>query len=400
MIRLTVIEKYVKSSTKPTITIADVTLSFEESYQWIFSGLIVKIWQCNLDPIGIIVQSESLPNQTEQLVENPEIVIHNSSFGSLDLNPGTKAQITECYIDAQLEPRPTLITANNSDVLIQNCHFGNFINENGSTVLYGHYYSHVIIVKSVFIQHNTSKGVLFLENNCNMFINNSTLSHNLASSSGFSAISLLDGIHAVMINTVFSNNSAVSGGALIAKFQCKIALTNCTFFSNKAINGSGKSSSISKNSNLQRSVGSPEQNTTGTVTPVSHTSFNQASPADTSFNLTSSDDRKPKAIAAQLLVRNPIFEKHLAQQEDALVGTYPGCGGAVYVAKQSEIRITNCTFEDNSAQSWGGAISADSNVKLKGRTNNLCRSQGSGRGRCYCCRPKSNTVFRTNNLCR
>ena len=182
-----------------------------------------------MDPIGIVVQTESQSNQTEHLVENPEIVIHNSSFGSLDLNAGSKAQITDCYIDAQFKSRPTLITANNSDVSIQNCHFGNFINENGSTVLYGHYYSHVIIEKSGFIQHNSSKGVLFLHNNCYMFINNSTHSHNMASSPGYSAILLLVGVHAVMINTVFTNNSAVSGGALIAIFQCKIALTNCTF---------------------------------------------------------------------------------------------------------------------------------------------------------------------------
>ena len=362
MIRSTVIEKYVKSSTKPTITVADVALSFDERYQWIFSGLIIQIWQCNLDPVDIIVQSESHPNHTEQMVENPEIIIHNSSFGSLDLNPGSKAQITDCYIDAQFKPRPTLISANNSDVTIHNCHFGNFINENGSTILYGHYYSHITIENSVFIQHNSSKGVLLLANNCYMFINNSTHSHNIASSPGYSAISLRDGIHAVLINTVFTNNSAMSGGALIAIFQCKIALTNCTFSSNKAI--TGKNRNISKNSNLQRSVGNPERNTTGTVTPVSHTSFNQASPADTSFNLTSSDDKKPKPIAAQLLVRIPILGKNLVQQEDALVSTFPGYGGAVYVETQSQLLVTNCTFEDNSALQAAGAISADSNVML------------------------------------
>ena len=341
----------------------DTTLSFKETLKWIFSGLNVNIWQCNLDPIGIIVQSESRPNQTKQLVENPEIVIHNSSFGSLDLNPGSKAQIIDCYIDAQFKPRPTLIIANNSDLSIQNCHFGNFINENGSTVLYGHYYSHIIIEKSVFIQHNSSKGVLFLQNNCYMFINNSTHSHNVASSPGYSPVSFLDRIHTVMINTVFSNNSAVSGGAVIARFKCKVSLTNCTFSSSKAI--TGKTLSIFKNTNLERSVSTPEQNTTGTVTPVSHTSFKQASPADMSFNLTSSDDKKRKPIAAQLLVRIPILGKSLVQQEDALVGTDPGRGGAVYVAAQSQLLVTNCTFEDNSAHSWGGAIITESNTTLR-----------------------------------
>ena len=244
MDRLTFIEKYLKSSTTPTINVTDVTLSSNETFRWIFSGLNVNVAQCNIDSIRIIVQSD------KQMVENPEVVIHNSSFSSLDLNPGSKAQITDCYIDAQFIPRPTLITANNSDVSIQNCHFGNFMNENGSTVLYGHYYSHITIENSVFIQHSSSEGVLFLENNCYMFINNSTHSHNVATSFGYSAIGLLEGVHTVMINTVFSKNSAVSGGALIAKFQCKIALTNCIFTSNKAI--TGKALSISKNPNLQK----------------------------------------------------------------------------------------------------------------------------------------------------
>ena len=277
-----IIENYLKSSTTPTINVTDVTLSVNEMFQWIFSGLNVNVSQCNINSIHIFVQPD------KQMAENPEIIIHNSSFSSLDLQLGTKAQITDCYIDAQFKPRPTLITASNSDVSIQNCHFGNFINENGSTVLYGQYYSHITIENSVFIQHNSSKGVLFLENNCYMFINNSTHSHHVATSFSYSPLSLKDGIDAVVINTVFINNSAVNGGALIARFQCKIALTNCTFTSNKAI--TGKALSISKNPNLQRFAGTPDQNTTRTVTPTSHTSFNQASPADTSFKQASPAD--------------------------------------------------------------------------------------------------------------
>ena len=307
----------------------------------------MNVSQCNIDSIRIIAQPD------KQVVENPEIVIHNSSFSSLDLNPGSKAQITDCYIDAQFKPRPTLTTANNSDISIQNCHFGNFINENGSTVLYGHYYSHVIIENSVFIQHNSSKGVLFLQNNCYMFINNSTYSHNVASSPGYSPISLLDRINAVMINTVFINNSAVSGGAVIARFKCKVSLTNCTFTSNKAI--TGRTLNIFKNKNLERSVGNPEQNTTGTVRPLSTTLFNR----------TTSDDKKPKVIAAHSLMSYSVLKKHSVQQEDALVGTYPGRGGAIYVAIQSQLLVTNCTFEDNFSQVEAGAISADSNVTLR-----------------------------------
>ena len=306
-------DKYPKSA-KPMITVTDVDLFLKETLKWIFSGLNVNIYQCNVDPIRIVVQTECHPNQTEHLVENPEIVIHNSSFSSLELNPGSKAQITDCYIDAQFKPRPTLITANNSDVSIENCHFGNFINENDSTVLYGHNSSYITIEDSVFIQHNSSKGVLLLKNNSSMYINSLLISENVASTFGYSAISLQHRIYAVVHNTVFRNNSAFRGGAVIARFQCKIALINCTFSSNKAI--TGKTLNISKKSNLQRSVRTPEQNTIRTVTPVSSTLFNR----------TSSDDKKLKVIATHLFIRNSDLKKKSVQQEDALVGTYPGDG--------------------------------------------------------------------------
>ena len=134
---LVFIEKYFKSPARPTISVADLTLSFIETYQWIFSGLNVNISRCCLDSIRITIKSDSQSNDMEHLVENPKITIFNSSFGILRSNPQTEAQITNCYIDAQFKPRPTLIIANKADVSIQNCHFGNFINENGSTVLCG-----------------------------------------------------------------------------------------------------------------------------------------------------------------------------------------------------------------------------------------------------------------------
>ena len=286
------------------------------------------------------------------MVENAEIVIHNSSFSSLDLNAGTKAQIIDCYIDAQFKPRPTLITANNSDISIQNCHFGSFINENGSTVLYGHSNSRVIIENSVFIQHNSSKGLLFLHNNSSMHISGSSISQNIASSPGYSSITLQDRIHADVHDTVFKNNSALDGGAMIAQDECRVTLKNCNFSSNKAI--IGKTSHIFKNSKVRRAASTPNQNTMGLDTPISPTLFNQ----------TSSGDKKRKVIAPRLLVKSSILKKISVQKEGVLFEPNPGHGGAIYVAIQSQLLVTNCTFEVNSAQTWGGAISADCNITL------------------------------------
>ena len=83
------------------------------------------------------------------------------------------------------------------------------------------------------------------------------------------------------------------------------------------------------------------------------------------FNKTSSDGRKPKTIATHLLQRSPILKKKFVQHEDGLLEPYPGQGGAIYVTIQSQLLVTNCTFEDNSAQSIGGAIVTESNTRLR-----------------------------------
>ena len=166
--RLTYFDIFMKSSTTPTISVKDIT--FNETFHWTFSGLNVNVSQCRLDSVHMAVQSYIRSNDTKQFVETATTAIHNSSFSNLELNPGTRANITNCYIDDEFKDRPTLITANNSDLLIQNCHFENFINEHGSTILLGHNNSQVTIENSVFNKHNSSKGVLFLLNNSSMRI--------------------------------------------------------------------------------------------------------------------------------------------------------------------------------------------------------------------------------------
>ena len=269
LVRLTIIEKYLKSSKQPTIYVADVTLSFNETFQWTFSGLNVNVSKCHLDSISIIM--EPCQSNPRYLIEEAYIIIYNSSFGNLDLDPGTKARITQCYIDGQFKSRPTLITANNSDVSIQNCQLRNFANENDSTILFGHNTSHVTIENSLFIQHNSSKGISLLENNSSIHINGSSISQNVAFTLSYSAVTLKDGIHAVVKNTTFMNNSALGGGALNADNQCKVTLDNCTFSSNKAV--TGKTLTLLKNRNVETPTNSNDEN--GTIPPWSPASFNQ-----------------------------------------------------------------------------------------------------------------------------
>ena len=335
----------------------DVDSSFKETLKWIFSGLNVRISQCYIGSVRLAVQSSIRSNDTEQFVENTVITIHNSSFGSLNLNPGSKALITSCYIDGKFKPRPTLITANNSDVSIQNCHFGNFINVNGSTVLYGHDNSHIIIENSVFIKHNNSKGIILMQNNSSMNITGSLISLNVASSPGYTAITLKTRIHADVINTVFRNNSALVGGVIIAENQCKSTLTNCTFSSNKA--NTGKTLNIPKSSNVEMPAHARDKNNMETYFFINPNLFNRRSSHDKNLELIAPHQ-------AFLVKSSALNEKSNRKQEDPLLSM----GGAVYVAIQSQLFEANCVFENNSAQ-YAGAIAATRNVVVQIQKTNF-----------------------------
>ena len=306
-------------------------LPFNETFTflWTFSGLNVNISRCSIESVSLAGHSKIWTNNTELFTETTTISIRNSSFGNLDLKSVTKAQISKCYIDGEFKDRPTLITTINSDLTVQNCHFENFVNHNGSTILLGHNNSHVTIDNSVFIQHNSSKAVLFLQNNSSMHIGSSIFSQNVASCFGFSAISLYYMTCAIINNTTFRNNSALFGGAMIAADQSRITLTNCTISSNKATKKITQI--ISKGSIC-------------TLNPHNIGTF----PRIMSFKQTSSYNKEPETLAA-----------HLAHPTVRL-----GLGGAVCVAKQSQLLVTNCVFEHNSAQVVGGTIMAGVNVTL------------------------------------
>ena len=229
-------------------------------------------------------------------------------------------------------------------------------------------YSHAIIENSVFTQHGSSNGILFLQNNCYMFINNSTHSHNVATSFRYSAITLRDGIHAVMINTVFINNSALDGGAMIVEDQCRVTLTNCTFSSNRAAI-TGKTLIFPKNTSVEMTARTINKNNVGTYFYINPLLLNHTSP----------HDKKLKTVAAHqvhLLVKSPILEKMSAPKEDSL----PYIGGAVFVRVESQLFVTNCVFENNSAKSIGAAISAKLNATLYVQETTFVSNRASGDG--------------------
>ena len=324
-------------------------MSFKEMIKWIFSGLNVSVSQCRLDSVGIAVQSKIWSHDTKQFIETATITSHNSSFGSLDLKPGTKALITECFIDAESKSRPTLITAKNSDVSIQNCHFEKFTNENDSTILFGHSNSHVTIKNSIFTEHRSFKGTLVLQNTSSMHISGSLITQNVATFLGFSPISLFDKSHAVVQNTMFRNNSALIGGAMVAINLCRVTLTNCTFFLNEAV--TGKTLTVRKSPDVEMATKSLDNN--GIFAAISATS----------------------AYRFHHLVRSSILQKFSGRQNSVFIEA-----GAVFVAIFSQLLVTNCTFADNLAQDMAGAISTGFNVTLDIQETTFVGNEGRKQG--------------------
>ena len=145
--------------------------------------------------------------------------------------------------------------------------------------------------------------------------------------------------------------SHLVGGALSAVSECNITLTNSTFSSNKA--KSDKTLDISKTSNIELAAHAADKNKIGIhlfINPIL-------------FNHTPSHDKNLKLIAAHktLPIKSSMLNKKSnTSQEDLL----PSVGGAIYVALQSRLFVTNCVFDDNSAQFFAGVIAATANVKL------------------------------------
>ena len=191
------------------VNVADVILTSHQDLFWTFSGLNVYISHCELNSLDLQLRKS---NDFESTTEMPTITFYNSSFKSLDLNPETKAEINDCYIDAKNESRPTLIKANNSDILIKKSEFLRFVNKNTSTILNGENNCNVSVENTVFTGHQGHLGVLYIHDHSSMKIRNTTFN---------------------------TNTAEIAGGAISVESHSKLSVTDCYFYYNAAKYGGG-----------------------------------------------------------------------------------------------------------------------------------------------------------------
>ena len=108
-----------------------------------------------------------------------------------------------------------------------------------------------------------------------------------------------------------------------------------------------------RTNNYRKSTARPfDQNNTGIFTPIVPLLFNQI--------LSDAKESERNRIYQTHQLMNSSILRNTVQQD----GYPPGIGGAVQIATQSQLVVTNCVFEDNSAQLVGGAVTAVLNVTL------------------------------------
>ena len=153
MLPLTWLRRSSNASDSITVNIADVILTSDVEYNWTFSGLNVNFELCQLDSLHLLFIKNDDDSVNTTLIAI--IIFNNSSFKSLDLCPETRAEIIDCYIDANNESRPTLITSNNSDIVIHNSTFLRFVNRDGPTILDAQINCSVSVENSRLAEHRS-----------------------------------------------------------------------------------------------------------------------------------------------------------------------------------------------------------------------------------------------------
>ena len=332
----------------------DVVTASNQISHWTFSGINVNILHCELLSVHLNFLS---PNKNFK-VANTLLSVHNSSFGMLHLNTGTEAMISEVHMDAEhILSHSTLILANRSTIVMRNCTFDNFFNENSPTILTGHSNTIVTIDNVRFFKHHAMKGVVHLHSDCVLTMSNSVVQHNHAYSYGFSVFTFQQQTQATFKDVNFVNNSALKGGALSAEHQCHVTCNYCTFTANKAINGgaiwtSRETSLVLVNSLFGENSALENQTLLDTVIPGSEhlMSYVQSSSMQLNYELSGGSIY--------------VFQGNVQSSKNQFVNNKANYGGAMSLINGT-VQIQGCLFTYNRAIFQGGAINALNGTQLE-----------------------------------
>ena len=234
LLRNVTFSRYSESSVVGIVVITVTNVTLTNSHRWKINGLNVNITSSTLSLVHITMRREPTLNQ---VVENPKIQIHNSSFGGLDLQPDTEAEVTDCYIDGGLTVHPVLIIVENSAISIKGSTFTRHTSEQDPTIIFGHSNSRISIENTVFHKQFGLYGVICAFKGSTLKITNSNFTENVAYEKTYSPLTLWKNTNAIITDSVFENNLAFEGGAIWAGSGCHVRCYGSEFLGNKALTG-------------------------------------------------------------------------------------------------------------------------------------------------------------------
>ena len=364
--------KYINVTQDITIIMHNVTMLSDKTL--ILSGMHIVVDCCDLSLTHLIVENVPSPRN---MLENPKITIHNSSFGSLDLQPGTEAVINDCYFENILNSTRTLdlITTKSSRLIVQDSVFVNFLTENNWTIIDGYLGSTVFIQSSKFQRNHGYWGVIVLHDNCSLQLNNTEFLGNSAYRNEFSPITLSTATLATVINSTFMNNSASFGGMFKVDGQSHLNCYRCEFSGNAAIQGGAIfvngssfvglfSSSLEKNKAekvdlLQLMDANKELTRISGYQNLLHNKISQGGAIygrNSTVNIYDSTLANNSALQGGAIslhkdsiskIRDAKFLSNLAMEND---------GGAINFAGSFYLQVNSSQFRKNKAKRYGGGI--------------------------------------------
>lgn len=277
------------------------------------------------------------------------IIADSYDFGAGIFMINGRPKINNCILTLNTARRGAgMYNTNNSNPTVTNCIFSRNMAVSGSSTGGGMYNgngSSPLVSNCHFLENNAITGGGLFTKNSSPVIIECTFIMNSASRGG--AASFLSGGAPIMVGCTFENNwSEDTGGALLARDEVNISITNCDFLDNSATNEGGAVDIKCNSSSLNGCTFS--RNTAdynGGALKISL--FGTHSLYDCSFtNNTAAAGGAMYHEAADTLVSQVIISNNSAS-----------VGGGLYV-REGNLVLVDTTFQENEAV-FGGAIYGD-----------------------------------------
>ena len=316
---------------------------------WVIFGLNLFMVESTVQKFNIF--STTVGNHQE----NNVVKIANSMWRELNVSDGYRITIFNSTINGSIMLEKTLVNIRNSELSIFNCMFRNLRKSNsGPAILYVE--GSQVKIKNIQCENShASNGLIQIENNSQLAVENSIFERNGYTFDVFSwaIVSIKFNTTVRISNCTFKDNKGLFGSCLYCDNNTTVTLRNCFFANNSAVNGgvifvqnianriSNKTKLPGELVQIKKLLHKNWKDEEKVAKEVAFTEDeNQISniPDENDHeNLQISDD---KIFPSKIIINGCNFESNEAQYK----------GGALYIEGSSiELHVNDCYFTENAA---------------------------------------------------